>query len=130
MARIKEIVFDAALPSALARFWAEVLSDYPVRAYDPAEIERLTKLGCTPETDPAMAVDGPGPTLFMQKMSVQRGVRNRVHLDIVGGKRSAEVERLLGLGATAREERDDLAILLDPEGHAFRVHDPADAGGD
>lgn len=61
MAAMREIVFDCERPSELARFWAGVLDGYDVRAYDGAEIERLASLGLTPETDPTVAVDGPGP---------------------------------------------------------------------
>jgi hypothetical protein len=62
MARIKEIVFDAAQPARLARFWAAALDGYAVREYDAAEIARLAGLGLDPETDPTVAVDGDGPT--------------------------------------------------------------------
>ena len=41
MGSIREIVFDCETPSALARFWAEMLDGYAVRSYDQAEIDRL-----------------------------------------------------------------------------------------
>ena len=59
MADISDIVFDSLHPASLAVFWAAVLDGYAIREYDALEIERLAGLGFTPETDPAVAVDGP-----------------------------------------------------------------------
>ena len=64
--RLRDIVIDAREPARLARFWAEALDGYAVREYDDAELHRLAAQGLTPETDPSVAVDGPGPTLFFQ----------------------------------------------------------------
>src|SRR5690349_19058076 len=105
MGRLKEIVFDAEHPAALARFWVEVLDGYAIRAYDAAEIARLAKLGFTPETDPTVMVDGPGPSLCFQVFAGAKHARNRVHLNVTVDDRDSEVVRLIGLGATvAREE--------------------------
>jgi hypothetical protein len=121
--RLRAIVFDSVHPAALARFWAEVLDGYAVRAYDSAEIARLAKAGRTPETDPSVAVDGPGPMLWFQETGSAKTERNRVHLDVAGAARSAEVARLCALGATIRTERADHTVMLDPEGNEFCVVD-------
>jgi hypothetical protein len=125
VARIREIVIDAARPAALARFWAAALDGYRVRPYDAAEIARLAAAGRTPETDPGVAVDGPGPILFFQESAEPKRARNRVHLDLVAGAREAEVARLVALGATVRDRRATYSVLLDPEGNEFCVQDPA-----
>jgi len=52
MARLREIVIDAARPAALASFWAAALEGHAVRAYDEAEIARLAPLGFTVMLDP------------------------------------------------------------------------------
>ena len=109
---------------ALARFWAGALDGYQIRPYDDAEIERLAALGLTPETDPQVAVDGPGPTLFLQLALKQKTTRNRVHLDITAGSRSEEVARLRALGASVRDEHDTFTVMQDPEGNEFCVEDP------
>jgi hypothetical protein len=88
VARIRDIVIDAVDPPALARFWADVLEGYAVRAYDDAEIARLATVGRGPASDPAVAVDGPGPSIFLQEVSRRKSGRNRVHLDLVGGSAS------------------------------------------
>ena len=124
MSRIDSITVDAQHPASLARFWAEALEGYAVRAYDEAEIARLAALGFTQETDPTVMVDGPGPTLCFQKMPGRTNGRNRWHLDLVGASREAEVERLCGLGARVREVHDGWTTLLDPEDNPFCVLDP------
>lgn len=122
MARIREIVVDSRHPASLARFWAGVLEGYEVRAYDAAEIARLAGLGLTPETDPSVLVDGPGPILcFQQVAALQPG--RRIHLDIVGGPRALEEARIVALGGTVRDTHDDHTVMLDPEGAAFCVQD-------
>ena len=125
MARIHEIVIDSLDPAALGRFWAAALDGYDVRPYDDAEIARLAAMGRTPDTDPSVALDGPGPTIFFQETAEPKARRNRLHLDLVGGPRAAEVDRLRSLGATVRDAHDTYSVLQDPEGNEFCVVEPA-----
>ena len=124
MARLREIVFDCTHPASLARFWAGVLEGYAVRAYDEAEIVRLAGLGLTPESDPVVMVDGPGPHLcFQQGEPAAR--KGPVHLDVVApGPLDLEVARIAALGGRVAETRDGLTIMLDPEGNRFCVQAP------
>lgn len=121
MAQRYEIVFDSVLPSRLANFWASALAGYEVRPYDRSEIARLASLGLTPETDPTVAVDGPGPTLWFQKSDHATTGKNRIHVDLRGTPRAAEVERLLAIGANVRDVHEDHTVMLDPEGNQFCV---------
>jgi hypothetical protein len=121
MGRLKEIVFDADHPASLARFWVQVIEGYAIRAYGDEEIARLAALGFTPETDPTVMVDGPGPSLCFQVMPGKRHARNRVHLDISVTDRGAEVTRLIGLGASIARELDGCTVMRDPEGNNFCV---------
>jgi len=124
MAALREIVIDCRHAPSLARFWAEVLDEYDVLPYDEAEIARLAALGLTPETDPTVGVGGPGPTLFFQEVSEPKpDTKNRLHLDVETPDRSAEVERLLALGATIHTIHAGHTVLLDPEGNEFCVAD-------
>lgn len=117
---LKEIVFDCRQAALLARFWAEVLEGYAVRAYDDEEIERLAALGLTPETDPVVMVDGPGPTLCFHE--IERGrVQGRIHLDVAVADPATEIARLLGIGATVGREADGYTVMLDPEGNHFCI---------
>jgi hypothetical protein len=121
MGAIREIVFDCERPSRLARFWASVLYGYRVRPYDDAELARLAALGLTPETDPTVLVDGPGPSLCFQQTPLCKTTKNRVHLDVAVDDRQREVERLIALGASPSRETAGYTVLHDPEGNEFCV---------
>jgi len=123
MAELREIVIDADNPAALARFWAAAIDGYSVRAYDETEIARLALLGLTPESDPSVLIDGPGPTICCQLRSGPRPDRNRVHLDLATSARLSEVARLQALGATVWYEETSFSVLRDPEGNQFCVAD-------
>lgn len=123
MAKLREIVFDCERPAVLARFWAEVLDGYRVRSYDQAEIERLAAKGLTPETDPTVLVDGPGPALCFQQVSERKYTNNRTHLDVVSTDRPAEVARLLKLGALVQRKAETYTVMSDPEGNQFCIVD-------
>ena len=124
MVSIDSITIDAEHPARLARFWAAAVEGYGVRSYDDAEITRLAALGFTPETDPTVMVDGPGPTFCFQQAAGRTVGRNRWHLDLRGGPREMEVQRLVALGARVREVRESWTTLLDPEDNPFCVLDP------
>ena len=124
MARIKEIVVDALDPPALARFWASVLDDYAVRPYHAADLADLASRGLTPETDPSVALDGSGPTIFFQLTRQGKVGRNRIHLDLHCDSRNAEVARLERLGASVRDVHATYTVMLDPEGNEFCVQEP------
>jgi hypothetical protein len=121
MATLREIVFDCERAAPLAHFWAAVLDGYAVRPYDAAEIERLAGLGLTPETDPTVLVDGPGPILCFQEVPERKTAKNRVHLDVVVPDLRAEVQRLVALGASVHEEFDGHTGMLDPEGNELCI---------
>jgi hypothetical protein len=118
-----DIVIDCLGPTELARFWQAALPAYAIRPYDAAEIDRLAALGLTPETDPSVALDGPGPTLWFQLRDPCGEQQGRLHLDLPSSARPAEVRRLCGLGAVLRIEREDHSVLADPEGNRFCVVD-------
>lgn len=122
MVKLKEIVFDCKRAAPLARFWAALLEDYDVRPYDDEEIARLASLGFTPDTDPVVMVDGPGPTLCFHE--IERGrVQGRIHLDLAVTGRDAERQRVLKLGATLVREADGYTVMADPEGNHFCLVD-------
>jgi len=114
-----ELVIDSLHPARLARFWAEALDGYRVRPYDDAELARLAALGLDPESDPSVAVDGDGPTLWFQQSAVPKTQRNRLHLDIRCEDRAREAARLISLGARIRDEHSVHTVMLDPEGNEF-----------
>jgi hypothetical protein len=124
MARIRDVVFDCAHPASLARFWAEVLDDYEVAPYDDAEIERLRSMGIDDvEDDPTVLVEAPGvsPRLFFQRVPEAKVAKNRVHLDLHTDNREAEVQRMIGLGASVVAVRENWTTMADPEGNEFCI---------
>jgi hypothetical protein len=144
MATGVQVVFDCADPDRLARFWAQALG---YKLQDPPQGHQswedwLRDQGIPQERwNDANAVvdpDGRGPRIFFQRVPEAKTVKNRVHLDlnVTGGPAApleerrgqvdAEVERLLGLGASrlrvVEEQGGYWAVLQDPEGDEFCVH--------
>jgi hypothetical protein len=118
------INMEAEDPAALARFWALVTGAAPSRGGDSVYL---------PPAGPA------GFAMFFQPLTGPRPGRQTLHLDLTvpWGSRRAEVDRLLGLGATHRwDVLDEVphvqwTTLADPEGNLFCVaeHPPADSPG-
>ncbi|RMI36722.1 VOC family protein [Streptomyces triticirhizae] len=125
MARLHDIVFDAARPSSVARFWARALEGYAVAPYDEAELERLRAEGIDgPEDDPTVLVErvgGGGPRLWFQLVPEEKAGKNRVHLDLKAAEPAVEAERLVGLGARVVARHEGHLVLADPEGNEFCV---------
>ncbi len=76
--------------------------------------------------------DGNGASLSLDLHSAGRRNPPRIHLDLYTEDQAAQVERLLGLGATevhwAQRPADaDYVILADPEGNRFCVIDTTHA---
>lgn len=136
-----QIAIDANDPHLLCRFWAAAL-DYEVEdAHD--QIEGLLADGALP-VDEVVEIGGrkafragaacrprdgldAGPRLYFQTVPEAKAGKNRVHLDIHSHldaqAREAEVERLVGLGATrlwdGQQGPHTWVTLADPEGNEF-----------
>ena len=126
MANLADIVIDCAAPAALARFWAAALDGYAVAPYDDEELARLRADGIDdPEDDPTVLVESRDdrPRVWLVRVPEPKTVKNRVHLDLRADDATAEVARLVSLGATvAPDQRNDgLVVLLDPEGNEFCI---------
>ncbi len=109
----ENVVVDAVDPQRLGRFWEEALGG--------------TNLTDAPEGfETRVAVDG-GPTLdfCFQRVPEPPAEPQRLHLDLLGDQRQAEVvERLLGLGARHADiGQGDVpwVVLADVEGNPFCV---------
>lgn len=76
-------------------------------------------------TDPS----GRGPNVSLERVAEEDlpplGATSRVHLDLYTADQEAEVDRLLGLGATRYDREhgpdDDFVVLVDPDGNRFCV---------
>ncbi|MEV1054621.1 VOC family protein [Streptomyces sp. NPDC049887] len=107
-ARVQEIVFDCAEPSALARFWAGLLGGEAV------------------ERSPGWAyVDPPGfVRLAFQRVPEGKSTKNRLHLDVDAGDVDAAAAEATRLGATpvgavVTDDQGRFRVMLDPEGNEF-----------
>jgi len=70
--------------------------------------------------------EGKGPNISLdQTPQLHTGKRSKLHLDLYAQDQAAEVERLVGLGATRYPWRyrpgDDFVVLEDPDGNLFCV---------
>jgi Glyoxalase-like domain len=68
---------------------------------------------------------GSNVNVSLQVVPEPRVGKNRLHLDLYAEDRDAEIERIVGLGATIRprtpEPEEDFVVLADPEGNLFCV---------
>ncbi|NYG06261.1 putative enzyme related to lactoylglutathione lyase [Phycicoccus badiiscoriae] len=119
---LENLVFDAADPGRLGRFWEAALGG-----------ERLTDEAAGFET--RLAIEG-GPVLDLcfQPVAQPSSEPPRLHLDLAGGSgQSAVVERLLGLGARPLDiGQGDVqwVVLADPEGNPCCVMEDREAYAD
>jgi len=126
--RLHSVVFDAADPSALARFWA-VATGWPITYEEPDEVV------VEPPEDDAGTPTEPGLPFVFGPVHDPKVSKNRVHIDL--NSRSADeqreiVERLLAHGAEPADiGQVDVrwVVLADPEGNEFCVLDPRDEYG-
>ncbi|MFD9892828.1 VOC family protein [Amycolatopsis sp. NPDC059027] len=112
---VQNVAFDCADAYALAQFWSKV-TGRPVSGEDrPGDPEALVSLSS-------------GVDLVFCQVPEGKSVKNRVHVCLRPdeGPRDAEVERLLGIGATLVSDKRNpdgtgWAVLADPEGNEFCV---------
>ncbi|MER6278777.1 MULTISPECIES: VOC family protein [Streptomyces] len=106
----EQVIVDAADPVALGRWWAEALGWVVVAdAADEFEIR---------------AAPDRLPGLLFVPVPEGKTVKNRLHLDFRPTDRSAEVARLLALGARhadVGQGEQPWVVLADPEGNEFCV---------
>ncbi|WP_033436425.1 VOC family protein [Saccharothrix sp. NRRL B-16314] len=111
---VHHITVDCGDAYALAAFWSQVTGRPMSDEDQPGDPEVLIELA-----------EGPG--LLFIEVPEGKTVKNRVHLDLQADTtRDAEVERLLGIGATLVDDQRrpngrGWVVLADPEGNEFCV---------
>jgi len=119
--RLVHLVIDSANPLTVATFWAQALGWIPV-------IEGPDEVVATPAGLPYPATTA-WPLVCVTVPEPKTG-KNRVHLDLAStspGDQAAQVERLVGLGATPVDiGQGDVpwVVLADPFGNEFCVLEP------
>ena len=95
------ITLDCANAAELAAFWSQVL-DRPV---DPGATEEFAAIGLAEGSDGR-------PTWMFHKVPEAKTAKNRAHVDLVTADLAAEVDRVIGLGASRvadlKEKRGDV----------------------
>lgn len=119
MLRLGSVVLGADDVDRAVAFWAVAL-DYEVVRFDGADD------GFTILRPPG----GEGTRFAIHRSTTPAQERPRVHLDLIvdgADEQSAEIERLLGIGATRARwtypADPDFVVLADPEGNRFCVVD-------
>jgi predicted enzyme related to lactoylglutathione lyase len=115
MIRIGSIVLRVDDLQRQAEFWAAALDYVPREENDDDFVLMRPR-------------DGVGPNISLDRQHSAVHVPPRIHLDLYAEDQSAEVQRLIGLGATEvhwdkRPADADYVILADPEGNRFCVVD-------
>lgn len=63
--------------------------------------------------------------LLFFKVPEPKSTKNRLHVDLAAKEPEAEIDRLIGLGATRVERREgndtSWTVMLDPEGNEFCI---------
>ena len=104
-----------------------------------ADLEVMTMfwcqaLGVTPDStspdDEFRVLRGAGGNVSLQLARSPVTARDQMHLDLYTGDKAAEVERVVGLGATwvrsSNDSSDDYDVLRDPEDNEFCICQMAD----
>jgi len=106
---LEHVTFDCADATALATFWAGVL-EQQVDAGGNEFFATVNKAG-------------DGTALMFVQVPEPRTVKNRLHLDLATTTWSAEIDRLVALGAKRLDEYDEYGAhwvtMADPEGNLF-----------
>lgn len=117
--RIQCVCTDCVDPARLAAFWSEALG-WRITFEQPDQVALEPPAGSRE--------DGVVPDLFFLLVPEDRVAKNRLHLDLRPSDQFAEVQRLIGLGAThvdiGQTSKSTWRVLADPEGNGFCVLRP------
>ena len=109
MGSLRFICMDVADPKKVGTFWAAALDGYTMDAQEWGVI---------------LSSDT-GPGIYLEAVPEGKTVKNRLHLNMQTNDMNAEVERLIGLGATKTDEHDvggyAWTNMQDVEGNEFCV---------
>ena len=106
---VKSVTFDCSSALLLADFWAAALGS---NVDEDSTDDRAW-------VEPA---GWGGPNLWFRRVPEGKTAKNRQHFDLRAmGPVTAEVERLVALGASVLGQGGDLVVMADPEGNEFCV---------
>jgi Glyoxalase-like domain len=108
--RWEELVIDSRDFRKLGHWWSDAM-EWSIILENEDELEIQNP-------------DGAGPTILFINVPESKTAKNRLHLDLVPDDQEAEVERLIGLGASRvdiGQGETSWTVLADPEGNEFCV---------
>lgn len=112
---VAAVTFDSSNALTLAEFWSAAVGRPVEREGEMAASEFFARI----------PGEGTEPTMMFIQVPEGKTAKNRMHLDLGATDRAAEVERLVGLGATVIHEKHEFGFawttLADPEGNEFCV---------
>ena len=112
--RLHALTFDCADAAALGAFWAQALG----QELDPGSGKQFASIG-------AQDSSRTEPCWYFVQVPEGKTAKNRMHPDLMTENLAAEVERLLGLGASHKADVEmgsmRWSTLRDPEGNEFDV---------
>ena len=114
--KIQCVTIDAHDPRRMAQWWADALGFRVRESDDDDEVAILP-----PKR-------GEDPALLFIRVSDDKTVKNRLHLDLTPDDRDTEVARLEAMGATrvdiGQTGEESWVVLADPEGNELCVLAP------
>ena len=112
--RLHAVTFDCADAAELGGFWAQALG----QELDPGAGKQFASIGLHDS-------DRTEPRWCFAQVPEGKSAKNRMHADLIAPDLEAEVERLIGLGASRKADIDMGSMrwttLQDPEGNEFDV---------
>jgi Glyoxalase-like domain len=121
---IATVTIDCADALAVGRFWSAALG----RPLDPDASSEFAAIGFAGrrDTEGWAEVDRENdPSWMFVAVPEGKVAKNRMHLDLVAPDPDAEVDRLVGLGATRIADREEYGytwtVMADVEGNEFCV---------
>jgi hypothetical protein len=113
------VSIDCLDPSRLGAFWADALG-WRITSVETEEVVLEPPAGSKEE--------GVSPDILFLLVPEERVTKNRLHFDLRPSDQFAEVQRLVGLGAThvdvGQSPENTWVVLGDPEGNEFCVLRP------
>lgn len=112
--RLHALTFDCTDAAELGQFWSQALG----RDLDPGAGRQFASIGLHDHA-------GTEPRWCFIQVPEGKSAKNRMHPDLITADLEAQVERLIGLGATRKEDVESggmrWSTLQDPDGNEFDV---------
>jgi hypothetical protein len=120
--RIACLTLDCADALTVGRFWSAAID----RPLDPEADSGFSSIGfhARRARDGWAEPEGDASWIFA-RVPETKAVKNRLHLDVIAAEVEGEIARLVQLGASRIEDREEYSyswtLMADPEGNEFDI---------